>query len=213
MLQKFVVPVGLVTLAWMVACGSSVTDNAAIGGSLAASGGASAGGSPSGGNPSGGPSAGTGGGTSAGTGGADGSIDSSTLTWAQASLTNYESYPDPGSVECIEYSGCKWAGYFAAVDGKQTEQWVSEHNIVAVFATVGGSIDFDTYKLHKLRLRQGGDEIDVVVYDTCGDSDCSGCCTQNAQVDGNLIDIEKYTKARFNGRGDGTVEWACLDCD
>jgi hypothetical protein len=46
----------------------------------------------------------------------------------------------------------------------------------------------------------------------CSDSDCSGCCTQNARGPGFLSDIEKYTMQRF-GSGGGVVDWACLDCD
>jgi hypothetical protein len=126
--------------------------------------------------------------------------------WRAASLTNFTSYPDPGSDECVKYNGCMWAGQFAAVDGKQTEDWVKAHNIVAVH-----SKDFDLYKLKTLRLRKDGKEIDVTVYDECADSDCSGCCTQNAKPSGFLIDIESYTAARF-GAEDGQVEWASLDC-
>ena len=80
------------------------------------------------------------------------------------------------------------------------------HNIVAVHAR-----DANAYKLKTLRLRQDGRMIDVTVYDMCSDSDCSGCCTRNASETGFLIDIEKYTMQRF-GRGDGIVEWVCLDC-
>jgi hypothetical protein len=123
-------------------------------------------------------------------------------------MTTFTSYPDPGSEECTAYNGCTWAGQFAALDGKQTEQWVSEHNIVAVH-----SKDFDAYKLKTLRLRKDGREIDVTVYDMCSDSDCSGCCTENAQPSGNLIDVEKYTVERFGVTPDGEVEWTCLDCN
>jgi hypothetical protein len=130
------------------------------------------------------------------------------LVWHQANLTNFTSYPDPGSEECIEYNGCTWAGYFAGVDGKQSEQWVMSHNIAAVH-----SRDFGEYSHKTLRLRQGERQIDVTVYDMCADSDCSGCCTQNASQNGLdfLIDIESYTMDRF-GSGGGIVEWACLDC-
>ena len=141
---------------------------------------------------------------SAGTAAAGGS--DAQLTWKQASLTNFTSYPDPGSDECVKYNGCMWAGQFAAVDGKQTEAWVMAHNIVAVH-----SKDFATYKLKTLRLRKDGHEIDVTVYDECADSDCSGCCTENAKPSGFLIDVEKYTAQRF-AVGDGQVDWACLDC-
>lgn len=128
--------------------------------------------------------------------------------WNKARLTWYESYPDPGSEECIEYNGCQWAGYFAALDGQQTEEWVKENNIIAVHEK-----DFDTYRLKTFRLRKNGAEIDAVVYDMCSDADCNGCCTRNAGSTGFLIDIEVNTRARFNNCGSGIVEWKCLDCD
>lgn len=128
--------------------------------------------------------------------------------WNKARLTWYESYPDPGSEECIEYNGCQWAGYFAALDGQQTEEWVKENNIIAVHEK-----DFETYKLKTFRLRKNGAEIDAVVYDMCSDADCNGCCTRNAGSTGFLIDIEVNTRARFNNCGSGIVEWKCLDCD
>jgi hypothetical protein len=132
-----------------------------------------------------------------------------TGTWRQANLTNFTSYPDPNSEECIKYNGCTWAGQFAFVDGKQPESWVMSHNIAAVH-----SKDAAIYKLKTLRLRQGTKTIDVVVYDMCSDSDCDGCCTTNANAGGIgfLIDIEKYTMQRF-GTGEGVVDWMCLDCN
>lgn len=128
--------------------------------------------------------------------------------WNKANLTWYTSWPDPGSEECIEYNGCTWAGYFAGVNGQQTEEWVSEHNIIAVHEK-----DWETYKLKTFRLRKNGYTIDAVVYDMCSDSDCDGCCTQNAGEVGFLIDIESYSRARFNNYGSGVVEWTCLDCE
>lgn len=131
------------------------------------------------------------------------------ITWSKANLTNFESYPDPGSEECIKFNGCQWAGYFAFVSGKKPESWVKANNIAAVH-----SKDANKYKLKTLRLRKNGKTIDVKVYDMCSDSDCSGCCTQNAKQNGLnfLIDIEKYTMQRF-GTGDGIVEWYCVDCN
>jgi hypothetical protein len=126
--------------------------------------------------------------------------------WQTANLTNFESYPDPNSEECIKYNGCTWAGQFAALNGKQPESWVKANNIAAVH-----SKHFEQYKLKTLRLRQGSKQIDVKVYDMCADSDCSGCCTNNSKQTGFLIDIEKYTMQRF-GSGSGIVEWMCLDC-
>ncbi|SRR6266545_1369173 len=129
------------------------------------------------------------------------------LQFRKANLTNFTSYPDPGSEECIKFNGCMWAGQFAFVDGKQSESWVKSHNILAVHEK-----DANKYKLKTLRLRQGSHQIDAKVYDECSDSDCDGCCTENASGTGFLIDIEKFTMQRF-GSGDGIVEWTCLDCN
>ena len=127
--------------------------------------------------------------------------------WNRANLTWYTSWPEPGSEECEDYNGCTWAGWFAGLEEQQTEEWVSEHNIIAVHEK-----DWDTYKLKTFRLRKNGHTIDAVVYDMCSDSDCDGCCTQNAGKIGFLIDIESYTRKRFNNYGSGVVEWTCLDC-
>lgn len=125
------------------------------------------------------------------------------LTWKSANKTWYESYPDPGSEECIQYNGCTWAGEFAACDGKRPETWVQAHNIVAAFP------DFDGLKLHDLCLRSGDKTIIVTVLDTCGDADCDGCCTRNQGDAQQLIDLESATNQRF-GVEDGRIEWADL---
>ena len=136
------------------------------------------------------------------------SATASDTVWNKANLTWYTSWPEPGSEECEDYNGCTWAGWFAGLDEQQTEEWVSEHNIIAIHEK-----DFDTYKLKTFRLRKNGHTIDAVVYDKCADSDCDSCCTKNAGKIGFLIDIESYTRARFNNYGSGTVEWTCLDCE
>lgn len=131
--------------------------------------------------------------------------------WNKAYLTWYISWPDPGSEECVKYNGCEWAGYFAGIKGQQTEQWVSEHNIISIHEK-----DWGKYKGKTFRLRQNEKFIDAVVYDMCADSDCDGCCTQNAGNLGFLIDVESYTCERLTGSKegcDGVVEWTCLDCE
>lgn len=125
------------------------------------------------------------------------------LVWRSANKTNYESYPDPGSEECIEFNGCEWEGQFAACSDKMSEAWVAEHNIVAAFP------DFDSLELHDLCLRRGDNTIVVTVLDTCGDSDCDGCCTENQGDAEQLIDLEYYTNERW-GESDGQIEWADL---
>lgn len=131
--------------------------------------------------------------------------------WNKAYLTWYISWPDPGSEECVKYNGCEWSGYFAGLEDQQTEQWVSEHNIISIHEK-----DWDKYKLKTFRLRQNGRTLDAVVYDMCSDSDCEGCCTQNAGDLGFLIDIESYSCERLSGKKDacdGVIEWICLDCE
>lgn len=131
--------------------------------------------------------------------------------WNKANLTWYISWPDPGSEECVVYNGCEWAGYFAGLPDQQTEEWVSEHNIISIHEK-----DWGKYKLKTFRLRQNGRTIDATVYDKCADSDCEGCCTQNAGELGFLIDIESYTCERLSGIKDGcdgVIEWTCLDCE
>jgi hypothetical protein len=139
-------------------------------------------------------------------GGAEGGEDPCShagLTWKSANKTNYESYPDPGSEECIKYNGCAWAGQFAACEDKMSETWVESHNIVAAFP------NFSELMLHDLCLRKGDKTLVVTVLDTCGDDDCDGCCTQNLGNADALIDLEKYTNERFNVP-DGAIEWADL---
>ena len=132
-----------------------------------------------------------------------GRCDSASLLWKTGSKTNFTSYPDPGSVECVEYSGCLYEGLFAACPSQETKDWVSAHNIVSVFP------DFNQLKLHDLCLKSGSNTIVVTVLDTCADSDCSGCCTQNQGSADELIDVESFTDARW-GVDDGKIQWADL---
>jgi hypothetical protein len=131
------------------------------------------------------------------------SCDTPGLTWKTARKTWYESYPDPGSEECVKYNGCKWAGQFAGCQGKKPEAWVKERNIAAAFP------NFQELALHDLCLKSGDQTIVVTVLDTCGDADCDGCCTQNKGSADALIDLEKYTNERW-GVADGPITWADL---
>jgi hypothetical protein len=129
--------------------------------------------------------------------------DSPGLVFRTASKTNYESYPVPGSRECIEYSGCKYQGMFS-VCGKQvkSKEWVMSHDIAAFFPL--GKMGF-----RNLCIRSGSRQMEVTVYDTCGDGDCNGCCTRNRRDAEALIDLERYTNERF-GVPDGPIQWADL---
>jgi hypothetical protein len=145
---------------------------------------------------------------SAGAGGAPptstSACDVPALTWKTGSKTNFTSYPAPGSAECIQYSGCMYEGEFAGCDQTEPLAWVMSHNIVAAFP------DFDALKLHDLCLKSStGKTIVVTVLDTCGDSDCNGCCTQNKGTADELIDVESFTDMRW-GVPDGRIQWADL---
>ncbi len=167
----------------------------------ASAGGASAGASSAGASHGGAPGAGAGGGGSAGAPSGTG-CDTAGLTWKTANKTNYTSYPEPGSDECVKYSGCLYEGLFEACDKKQTLDWVKAHNIVAAFPLAG-------LELHDLCLKKGDKTIVVTVYDTCGDNDCDGCCTENKGNKDELIDMESFTDARW-GVPDGAIQWADL---
>jgi hypothetical protein len=129
--------------------------------------------------------------------------DDPNLVWRSGNKTWYESYPKPGSRECDEFNGCKWAGQFAACGEKQTEEWVSAHNIVSAFP------DFGSLERHDVCLRDGDNVIVATVLDTCGDHDCMDCCSNNLGDADQLIDVEKYTEERW-GVEDGPIEWADL---
>lgn len=150
----------------------------------------------------------SGGAGATGSGGAGGNMstacDAPGLVWKTGSKTNFTSYPAPGSDECIKYSGCLYEGMFAGCNKTEPLAWVMTHNIVAAFP------DFTALKLHDLCLKSStGKTIVVTVLDTCGDSDCSGCCTQNKGTADELIDVESFTNMRW-GVQDGRIQWADL---
>jgi hypothetical protein len=147
----------------------------------------------------------TGTGGAPGAGGSGGGLDCNSpgLAWKTANKTWYTSYPAPGSEECITYSGCMYEGMFNVCgDMRKTKEWVMAHNIVSFFP-------LGKMGLHDLCLKSGTKTIRVTVYDTCGDSDCNGCCTENKGSADALIDLESYTNKRF-GVEDGRIQWADL---
>jgi hypothetical protein len=128
----------------------------------------------------------------------------SNLVWKTANKTWYTSYPDPGSDECITYSGCLYEGQFQACSGTKSESWVSAHNLAAMFPLSQGGVNMSK---HNICIRSGTKTMVVAVVDTCGDSDCAGCCTENRGSADALIDLESYTNDRF-GVADGRISWA-----
>jgi hypothetical protein len=96
-----------------------------------------------------------------------------------------------------------YQGMFQACSGVKSKDWVSRHNIAAFFP-------LGNMSLHDLCLKSSsGKTIVVTVFDTCGDGDCGGCCTQNKGSADALIDLESFTNDRW-GVSDGRITWADL---
>ena len=105
---------------------------------------------------------------------------------------NYNSSAD--STECDDYSACDYSGDFAAI-GHKSYEYVQSHNLVAFFdASDANGYDFeDKYGGKRITLRKGNVSLTAIIADTCSDSDCDGCCTQNAKPFGYLLDMEYWT--------------------
>jgi hypothetical protein len=123
--------------------------------------------------------------------------------------TVYQSYPDPNSPECQQFGGCMYAGDLQACanTSPQSQSWIQSHNIVAVYPSLA------TYQYHWICMQDpnSGNSIAAMALDTCNDSDCNGCCTQNLGNHSILLDVEFYTEQRFTNMGinySGTVYWA-----
>jgi hypothetical protein len=136
--------------------------------------------------------------------------DCSTATnWQDGNETVFESYPPPGSAECVQYSGCQYEGQFQACSQTLPKSWVQSHNIFSVFPNLS------QYQYHWICLKDPGSGMTIagLALDTCADSDCSGCCTQNLGSASLLIDVEINADMRFTNLGiDGgqSVQWADL---
>ncbi|HVR60583.1 MAG TPA: hypothetical protein VMU50_01725 [Polyangia bacterium] len=158
----------------------------------------------SGGHSGSGGASGSGGVTGGGGGGATGNArcNAAGLKWRSGSKTSFESYPT-NPQECVDFNGCAYEGLFAACgDNKKSMAWVMSHNIVAAYP-------LGNLALHDLCLQANGKTIVVTVLDTCADSDCNGCCTENRGNADALIDVESFTDMRF-GIDDGPIQWADL---
>lgn len=191
----------LTTTSLLGGCGQGADGDVARplggGGAIGLGGGVGAGGTPDSGSAADDAEAG-----GSGQAGSGGPCSSPTLTWKTARKTTYTSYPDPGSSECLQYNGCTWAGQFAFCSGQRSEAWVASHDIAALFPAQG-------LAGHDLCIRSGSRQRVVTVIDTCADSDCDGCCTENRGGAEALIDLESHTDARW-GLADGPLEWADL---
>lgn len=118
--------------------------------------------------------------------------------------------------ECDDYSACDYSGDFAAL-GHKSFSWVKSNNIVAFFDAndADAATNFDSkYGGKYITLTALGKTITAIIADTCGDDDCDGCCTTNANSqsgsDGYLVDMEYWTVINNFGKlgdADGTIEF------
>ncbi len=142
--------------------------------------------------------------------------------WQSAAATWYISYPpccsDPRAdqKECAENNGCAYQGVFAGTSKRMSKRWVERNNIAAVFQVPDhkNQLEWDfKWKGKKIEIKnEYGRKMIVNVLDTCKDSDCKGCCTQNANTGGGtLVDLEINTATRFWGPGAipglKTIQW------
>lgn len=111
------------------------------------------------------------------------------------------------------YNGCAWDGDFAYV-GNRPFSYVENTDIVAFFASNG-----ETHPKKIIRVYSPAHDktVDAIVLDTCGDDDCNGYCTENANTGGGyLVDMEENTVVRHFGALDeahGLVCWQILPDD
>jgi len=142
--------------------------------------------------------------------------------WTAASWTWYISYaacckdnpnydPNASTEECDLYSACDYSGAFAYAAQRKPFEWVKSHNIVAFFSGHGDNAEYGN---KHIRIKAKGTSLEATVLDTCGDHDCGGCCSRNAQPSGYLVDMEYWTVVRNFGElaaADGQLCWQLAD--
>ncbi|KAL7551270.1 hypothetical protein ACHAWF_014455, partial [Thalassiosira exigua] len=114
--------------------------------------------------------------------------------------------PNASREECDVYNGCSWDGDFAYV-GHRPYSYVKNTNIVAFFASNG---ETHGKKIISVYSPVHDKTVEAIVLDTCGDSDCNGCCTTNANTGGGyLVDMEEETVLKHFGSLDEVDELVC----
>jgi hypothetical protein len=143
--------------------------------------------------------------------------------WTPASWTTFTSYAlccegtpyydsSADKTECEEYNACSYPGDFAYI-GHKSYNFVESNNLISFYSTHG---DNSSYGNQRIRIAARGTTVEAIVADTCGDSDCNGCCTENASPSGYLVDMEYHTVVNnFGdiGAASGQVCWQLVDDD
>ena len=112
---------------------------------------------------------------------------------------NYD--PNYPTTECDLYSACDYPGLFAALNGKQSLQYVQNHSLIAFFnrSDASNSHYHERHANKNITLVKDDQIFHAVIVDACGDTDCAGCCSANSADTGYLVDLEYYTALRFLG--------------
>ena len=84
-----------------------------------------------------------------------------------------------------------YPGYFAGIVGQKPLSWVQSNNLISFFDSKDpNGVNWKrNYANKKIRLTKGTKTFEATIVDTCGNSDCGGCCTKNAKG-GYLVDME-----------------------
>ncbi|RNA15448.1 fibroblast growth factor receptor-like [Brachionus plicatilis] len=154
-------------------------------------------------------------------GNGESSGDQGSSTTGIAQLTWYESYarccksnpnydPTVSTIEC-DFS---YPGWFAGYSNQKSLSWVKSNNIISFFdSSDPNGVNWATkYARKTIRLKKNGKTFTAIIADTCGDHDCNGCCTKNAQ-NGFLVDMEYYTVLKNLGNlnaATGNIEFEIL---
>lgn len=138
--------------------------------------------------------------------------------------TLYDSWPKPGSHECVADSGCKYAGQFASksldtgskghcihgaqeldggcqppcVDCRFPQSLVAKWSIASTVPNLPKGNNVFGNKIEILAAGFAHRTVQVNMKDTCHDADCDGCCSHNsANHKYVLIDIEKWPASKL----------------
>lgn len=139
--------------------------------------------------------------------------------WSMAVGTAYDSWPKPGTKECVQYSGCKWAGQFSTKDAgskapcKTPAKWLNGGNGVmgcrypelvvkswSVAANFGKRYSLFNKKVQVMVEGKPSKVVTVNVIDKCADADCGSCCSTNTgKGKYPLLDLEKWPASTLLG--------------
>eukprot|EP00798_Chlamydomonas_sp_ICE-L_P023707 gene23707-9249_t len=139
--------------------------------------------------------------------------------WSPAVGTIYDSWPKPGTVECVDYSGCHWAGQFSTVTAgpakgpcapgakmlnggtgvvecRWPEETVRSWSMASTYSRDPSLLQ----KKLEVMVEGSTKVVTVQVLDVCADSDCEGCCKSNTgDRKWKLIDLEKWAASELLG--------------